>query len=442
MATFRASASATLALLAGLSLAACQQESQAPAAAKSAGLRVVPVTVGEAVARRIEVRLEQVGSLEANRAVTVRSEASGTIVELAFAEGQPVREGAVLVRLDDRKLQAEIAMLEAGIQQLEARLANRRRDLERNPPLVEAEIRKLDEQLRQLRFRLANRERELERNRPLLEKDLVAHQAFDRNQTEADEIRAEIARTEVELARQRDLVAKQSADSIRTDIAEIEAQIAKARASLTQERVRLADATIRAPFDAVAGVRNVNVGDYLAAGGAVVTVVDLDPLEISFRVPEKHRSRVTAGQPVTLRVDAAPGESFLGAVSFIAPQVDTETRTFQVKAAVRNPGGHLSPGMFARAELVTEVHEDALTVPWESVVQTEAGAYLYAVDGDVARQVPLQLGETTSEWAEVLGTDLQPGARVVLEGKFALRDGVPVTVKEPQPAAPPPSANR
>jgi len=435
-------AAATLALLAGLLLSACQQEPQAPAAAKPASPRVVPVTVGEAVTRRVAVRLEQVGTLEANRAVTVRSEASGTIVELAFSEGQPVREGAVLVRLDDRKLQAEIAMLEAGVQQLEVRLANRRRDLERNPPLVEAEIQKLEEQLRQLRFRLANRERDLERNRPLVEKDLIARQSFDRIQTETDEIRSDITRTEVELARQRDLVAKQSADSIRTDIAEIEAQIAKARASITQEKVRLADATIRAPFEGVTGVRNVNVGDYLAAGGAVVTVVDLDPLEISFRVPEKHRARVSAGQPVALRVDAAPGEVFAGAVAFIAPQVDPETRSFQVKAAIRNSQRRLSPGMFAQVELVTGVHENAVTVPWESVVQTEAGAYLYAVEGDKARRIPLQLGETTSEWAEVVGTDLRPGTRVVLEGKFALRDGAPVTVQGVPPAAPAQAVSR
>ena len=427
MATSSVRSALPLALLAGSILAACQQEPQGPAAAKPAGPRAVPVTVGEAVARRVEVRLEQVGTLEANRAVTLRSAASGTIVEVAFTEGQPVREGAVLVRLDDRKLQAEIAMLEAGLQQLEVRLANRRRDLERNPALVGAEIQKLEEQLRQLNVRLANRQRDLERNRPLVEKDLIARQSFDRIQTETDEIRAEISRTEVELARQRDLVAKQSADTIRTEIAEIEAQMAKARASLGQEKVRLDDATIRAPFAGVAGVRNVNVGDYLAVGGPVVTVVDLDPLEITFRLPEKHRSRVSTGQPVAVRVDAAPNEVFAGTASFIAPQVDPETRTFQVKAAIRNPQGRLSPGMFARVELVTEVHENAVTVPWESVVQTENDAYVYVVEGEVARKVPVELGQTTSEWAEVLGTGLVAGARVVLEGKFALRDGAAVT---------------
>jgi len=433
---------AVVTLLAGFWLAACGQGAGAPEAKAPAGPRKVPVTVGEATSRRVEVRLEQVGGLEASRAVTVRSEASGTIVALAFAEGQPVKEGAVLVRLDDRKLQAEIAMLEAGVQQLGVRLANRKRDLERNPALVEAETQKLDEQLRQLRFRLENRERDLERNRPLVEKNLIARQSFDRIQTEVNELTAEIARTAVELARQKGLLARQSADTLRTEIAEIEAQLDQARASLALQRVRLADATVRAPFDGVAGVRNVNVGDYLAAGGAVVTVVDLDPLEIAFRLPEKHRARVAPGQPVSLRVDAAPGDVFAGQVAFVAPQVDPETRSFQIKAAVANPQGRLSPGMFARVELVLEVHEDAITVPWESVIQTEAETYLYRLEGDVARKELLRLGETTSAWAEVLDTDLLPGTPVVLEGKFALRDGAPVAVQGAPTSAPAGSAGR
>ncbi|MFU8856929.1 MAG: efflux RND transporter periplasmic adaptor subunit [Deferrisomatales bacterium] len=420
-----------LTLLAGLAVAACGQEAAPPPGATPAGHRAVPVTVAEAVARRVEVRLEQVGTLEASRSVTLRSEASGTIVEVPFAEGQPVREGAALVRLDDRKLQAETAMLEASLRQLEARLANRQRDLERNPALVEAEIQKLEEQLRQFQVRLANRERDLERNRPLVERDLIARQAFDRIQTEVDELRTDISRTEVELARQRDLVAKQTADAIRTDIAELDAQIARTEASLVQQRVRLADATIRAPFSGVADVRNVNVGDFLAVGGPVVTVVDLDPLEITFRVPERHRPRISAGLPVALRVDAAPGEVFTGTVSFLSPQVDPETRSSLVKAAVRNPEHRLSPGMFARVEVLLEVREDALTVPWESVIQTESATYLYAVEGDAARHVPIELGETTSEWAEVRGTDLQPGSLVVLEGKFSLRDGAQVALPGP-----------
>lgn len=423
-----------LALLGALAVAGCKPEAQEPGPPKPPGPRATPVTLGEAVTRRVEVRLEQVGTLEASREVTVRTEVAGAVVEVAFAEGRPVKQGAVLVRLDDRKTRAALAMLEADLALLEVRLAGRRRELGRHPALVEAEVAKLDERAKQLAARKANREQEIARNRPLVEKDLVARQGFERLQTEVAELTAELAQVELELARQRGLVASQSADTLGTQVAELEASLARTRAALAQEQVRLADTVVRAPFDGVAGARTVNVGDVLAAGAPVVTLIDADPLELAFRVPEKDRARVALGHGVTLRADAAPGLALPGTVSFVAPGVDSATRSFLVKAQVRNQDGRLAPGMFARVELVTAVRDGALTVPWESVIQTEAGTHLFAVEGEVARRIPTQLGVTTAEWAELLGTDLAPGAKVVLEGKFALKDGAAVAL----PGAGPP----
>ncbi len=137
----------------------------------------------------------------------------------------------------------------------------------------------------------------------------------------------------------------------------------------------------------------------------------------------------TGAEPRKLGV--AGEQEFTGRISFISPRVDVATRTFQVKAEVSNDQRLLSPGMFARAEVVTEIFEEALTVPWESVIQTESETYLYAVEGEVARKVPLRLGKVTPQWAQVYAEDLQPGAAVVLEGKFAARDGGKVSVKVP-----------
>jgi len=70
-----------------------------------------------------------------------------------------------------------------------------------------------------------------------------------------------------------------------------------------------------------------------------------------------------------------------------------------------------------------------VTVPWESIIQTESETYLYAVEGEIARKVPLRLGRITPEWAQLLDTELQPGTAVILEGKFAARDGAKVAPK-------------
>ncbi len=389
----------------------------------------VPVVVAEAVTRRVETRLDQVGTLRSGREVTVRSEAGGTVIEILFAEGGSVRRGEVLARLDARKLEAEILRLEAQLLQLTTRAANRRRDLERNQPLTEAEVRKQEERVRQLAARLANRRRDLERNRDMLARELVSRQSFDTIETEIEEGAAELAQAEIELARQSDLVAGQSADRVRTDLQETEAEIAQARATLVRERARLADATIRAPFDGVAGTRQVNVGDFVAAGGGIVTLVDLDPLEIAFSVPEKHKERLAVGLPVHIGVDAYADRTFAGAISYVSPRVDEQTRAFPVKAEVGNAEGRLNPGMFARVAFVTGVRESALTVPAEALIPAEGASSLFVVEGDKARKVPVRPGESVDGWVEVLDSGLAPGAQVIVEGKFALRDGARVLVQ-------------
>lgn len=329
-----------------------------------------PVLLGEATARRVEVTLEQVGTLTASQEVTLRSEAEGRVLEIAFQEGRPVRQRQVLVRLDGSKIRAGIAGYEAQIVEFNARLENLLRTLERN--------------------------------RPLLQKGLISRLQFD---------------------------------NLETEIAEARARIEQARANLVREQVRLADTEIRAPFDGTAGVRTLSPGDYLKVGDPVVQVVDLDPLEISFRVAERFKPKFSLGQRVDLQVSPYPQQTFSAEVSFIAPGVDEATRTFQVKARVENADHRLSPGLFARAVVVTDIFPEAVTVPWESVIQTEQETYIYIVEGDVARKVPVRLGQVTPQWAQLLESELAPGTPVILEGKFASRDGAKVAPKASVPAA-------
>jgi membrane fusion protein, multidrug efflux system len=344
-----------------LTVAGCgEQPREAPGQVQPA----VPVLLGEATTRRVELVLEQVGTLAANQDVTLRAETEGRVVEIAFQEGRPVRKGDVLVRLDAAKVRAGIANLEAQITELTAR-----RD---------------------------NKLRTLERNRPLLEKRLISRLQFD---------------------------------NLETEIAEVQAQIEQARANLARAQVQLADTVVRAPFAGVAGVRTLSPGDYLKVGDPVVSVVDLDPLEISFQVPEKFKPKFSLEQTVNLQVAPYPDRIFTGRISFIAPRVDEATRTFQVKARVANPEGMLSPGLFARVSVVTDVFAEAVTVPWESVIQTEQETYIYTVQDNIARKLPVRLGRITPQWAQLLDTELTPGTTVILEGKFATRDGAKVAPK-------------
>ena len=255
---------------------------------------------------------------------------------------------------------------------------------------LKAEIRNLEARIDQFRIRLDNKKRALTRKKPLVKKDLVSQLQFD---------------------------------DLKAEIKEIEAMIAQVKANLVSQKEILSDMIIRAPFDGFLGVRNISVGAYLKKGEPVVTVVDLDPLEISFQAPEKYKPDLFTGKQALLTVDSHPDKVFKGILSFIAPEVDVNTRTFQVKARVENQENLLNPGMFARVRVVTAIHKDAVTAPWESIIQTEAETYLYTVEGNLARKVPIRLGKVNNQWAEILDGKLGSESRVILEGKFAVKDG-------------------
>ncbi|MBW1679358.1 MAG: efflux RND transporter periplasmic adaptor subunit [Deltaproteobacteria bacterium] len=328
----------------------------------------IPVIVGEVKNMDVTYRLHRVGSLEAKESVVLKAE-----VEMSAGE----RVTGIFFEEGD--------WVDAG--QLLVKL---------NDAKIKTTMNQLEARLRQLEIQLANRERTLKRKRPLVKEDLVSKQDFDDLET----------KIEIEKA----------------TIKEIKAQIAHSRELLK-------DTEIRAPFSGATSERLVSVGDFLQMGDPIVRVVQLNPLEISFRVDEKYKPHLDLNQPVTVTVAAYPNRKFHGKVFFISPDIDITTRTFLVKSRIANDENLLNPGMFAKASIITETHKDALVVPWESVIQVEDEVYLYLANIDTAKKVTLELGLVSEGTAEVLG-ELKAGQKVVMEGKYALQDGAKVKVVE------------
>ncbi|MCF8032317.1 MAG: efflux RND transporter periplasmic adaptor subunit [Desulfarculaceae bacterium] len=268
---------------------------------------------------------------------------------------------------------------------------------------LKATARNLQQRIHQLKIRLAHQKRILERNKPLVKDNLVSKLKYDDLETEIKVSDATLSQAQADLARHHDL---------------------------------MEDADIRAPFDGVAGSRNISVGDFLKVGDKILTVVSLDPLEISFMMPERYKAGITVDQGADLMVAAYPGRTFKAQIYFISPVVDVATRSFKVKARVDNSQRLLNPGMFARVHVVTQVKEQALTVPWAGVIQTETETYVYLNDKGKAKKVSVKLGKVTSQWAEVITDQIEPGAEVILEGKFQVRPGSEVSTKQEAPKAP------
>lgn len=303
----------------------------------------------------LDQTVEAVGSLIANETVVIRPEVAGRIVRFGFAEGQPVRAGAVLVQLDDSVQAAQLARAKAT---------------------------------------LALAQADYQRRHELLEKKLISQTEFDQTASQL-----KVAQADVALA---------------------VAQLGKMR--------------VKAPFDAVIGVRSVSPGAMVEAGQDLVTLVDVHPIKIDFRIPERYLSKVHVKQEVQLMLDALPGRQYRGTVYAIDPQLDEKGRALVLRAEVPNPKAELKPGLFARVALVLTSKADALMVPEQALVPNADGTrtLFKVVDGKVVI-APVKTGVRRDGQVEI--TDgLQAGETVITAGHMKVQPGMEVTILPPTPA--------
>jgi membrane fusion protein (multidrug efflux system) len=201
-------------------------------------------------------------------------------------------------------------------------------------------------------------------------------------------------------------------------------------------KARLDRSLIVAPFEGVAGLRQVSPGAYVKAGQDIARLEGIGTLKLDFRVPELYLGQIRQGQEVAARLDAFPGETFRGEIYAIEPAVDEQTRTVLLRARVANPGARLKPGMFARVVLVLATRENALIVPEQALVPQGNDRFVFRVAGGKAVLAKIEPGLRRPGEVEVRG-GLSAGDTIVVDGQLRLRDGVAVTVVPDQspPAA-------
>jgi membrane fusion protein (multidrug efflux system) len=199
----------------------------------------------------------------------------------------------------------------------------------------------------------------------------------------------------------------------------------QARAALALARARLDKTVIRAPFGGILGLRKVSPGDYLEAGQELVNLESIDPVKVDFGVPERFAVSLKPGQIVNVRINAFPDEVFSGEVYAIDPRIDVTTRSFLLRARIANPGGRLRPGMFADAELVLAVRDDALWIPEQAIVPIGERRFVYVVSEGKAHMTPVQIGLRKPGFVEIV-SGLRAGDIVVSEGQQKLQEGAAV----------------
>ena len=226
------------------------------------------------------------------------------------------------------------------------------------------------------------------------------------------------------------VVARNEYDNALAQQKSTEAKVGEMKATIERK-------TIRAPFSGILGLRQVNLGQYLAAGQAIVSLQSVNPIYVNFGVPQQQAAQVQVGRTLRVTSDNLPGLQFTGRVTALDSVVNESTRNIQVQATLANPAGRLRPGMFVQVDVGVGANRDVIALPASAVNYAPYGDSVYVVTelvnpktGKSYRGVRQQFvkleGSRGDQVAVVSG--LNPGEEVVSSGAFKLRNGAAVQV--------------
>jgi membrane fusion protein, multidrug efflux system len=337
------------------------------------GREAVPVLVATAIQKAVPLQIRAVGNVEAYTTVSVKSQVTGVLMHAHFKEGQDVKKGQLLFTIDPRPF-------EAALKQAEANLA---RDT--------AQVRNLREQVR--------------RYAELVEKQYVSREQYDQIKTNAD-----------------------AAESV------VDAD----KAAVENAKVALSYCYIYSPVNGRVGSLLINEGNLIRLndGTALVVINQINPINVTFAVPEQHlaelKRHMAGGRlKVDARFQSDEGRPEQGLLAFVDNAVERSTGTVKLKAEFSNQERRLWPGQFVNVALTLTTQGDAVVIPSEAVQVGQEGQHVFVVKEDKRVEVrPVTIG-STSEGSAIIAKGLAVGEQVVREGQFLLGPGSRVEIRDP-----------
>jgi len=387
-----------------LALAGCRGETVASAdqpKSKSAGPPPREVKVTPAAERTLARTVTATGTLAADEQVVLGTKMAGRLAEVAVDLGSRVKRGEVIARLDQSDFKLRVDQADAALQQARARLglAPAGTD-ERIDPDQTAIVRQAQAVLDEARL---TRDRSIK----LMQQDLIARAQLDTAE----------ANLKVAEGRHQDAV---------EEVRNRQAIIAQRRSELDLARQQLADTLLVSPTDGAVSLKQASVGEYLAAGAPVATLVRMHPLRLRVPVPEREGAGVRVGQSVklTVEVDAAV---YSGRVVRLSPIVQEQNRTLLVEAEVPNERAVLRPGAFARTEIVTDAGRTVVTVPATAIIVFAGVEKVLIVREGRTTEMRVTTGRRLGDDVEILDGLKSGEAVVAMPGN--LTGGQSVTVR-------------
>ncbi len=347
---------------------------------------------------------QQPGTVQAFESAPIIAEVSGYLKELRVDIGSRVKEGDILAVIDvpDLKKTAERnkAAYEqqlARVKQMQAqvKVANAEVDAAKAAEIQAAATLRSNEAWARFRHLQMNRMERLFKNTSIEEK--LLDEAKERYEASEETVRSSQAAIKTTLAQRQ---AKEAAvEKAEEDVKAARAEAEVAQAEWQRSLVLVNFATLKAPFDGIVTVRNVNRGDFIraAATGAnspLVVVEREDLMRVVVQIPDRDVNFTDKGDKATVELDALPGQKFEGKVARTAGSEDQHTRLMRIEIDLPNPTGRIKQGMFGQVTIILEKSDDPMTIPTAALVGETKGnrGQVFVVRDGKAVQVPVELG--------------------------------------------------
>jgi RND family efflux transporter MFP subunit len=353
------------------------------------------VNIATAVEKPLDQLVVVTGTLAAEQEITLGLKVAGRVAELPVDLGSTLNKGDVVARLDTTDFLLRVRQSEASLQQARVRLGlpstgtSEDVNIEQTAPV------------RAARAQMDSARARLDRALQLSENGLMAKADLDAVTGAYKVAEADYADALDEAKNRQGILAQR-------------------RSELEIARQQLADSVLYAPIAGAIRQRNANVGEYLAAGAPVVTLVQMDPLRLKTEVPERDAMQIRAGMMVRVSVEGAAG-THQGRVVRLSPAIDEASRTLLVETEVSNARNVLRPGAFARAEIVVSSIQHALLVPAASIATFAGIDRVFVVKDGRASEKRIRTGRRTEAGVEIL-EGIVAGDQVVIE-PGSLTDG-------------------
>jgi len=314
------------------------------------------------------------GTLAAYDQATVGTKVAGRLQSISVDFGTVVRKGQAIAKLEPQDYQLRVQQAEAALAQARARVGlspeggDDRVTLDQTGTVREAKA--VLEESKAKRDRAAR----------LINQGIIPKAEMDT--ADAD--------YKVATSRYQDAV---------EEIRNRQGLLAQRRSELNLARQQLADTILYAPMTGVVQEKRASTGEYLAAGAPVVDIVQIDPLRLRVDVPERESHKIHTGQSVRVTVEGDP-DAYLGTVKRLSPSISQQNRVLSVEADVRN-NGHLKPGAFVKAEIVTDQASTAATVPASAIVTFAGIEKVITIEGGKAVEKVVMTGRRGEDWVEI-----------------------------------------